>query len=96
MNPHPLVAEAKRLLDQEHLDPDELNELSQQVRTKPPTEPDTARALLALIETLSQRVSTELDVLGHALKEAAASKKALAGYGFVKPTVKNQHANKVV
>ncbi len=93
---HPLVAEAERLLDQDRLDPDEVVELARQVQRRPPDDPEVGRTLLTLVDTLTRRAAAELEEIERALKNAATSKKALSGYGFVKPNRKNQRANKVV
>ncbi|MEO0602333.1 MAG: hypothetical protein AAF211_12900 [Myxococcota bacterium] len=96
MSYHVLVAEAERLLDQDFLDPDEVRELAVRVREHPPTDPEVGRTLLGVIETLTRRTASELQLLERAMKEATASKKALQGYGHAKPSRTRQRANKVV
>ena len=96
MSPHPLVMEAERLLDQDHLDPDEVVELARRVRSHPPEDTVSGRSLLALIDTLTRRAAVELQTMETALKQASASRKALSKYGYLSPATKNQRANKVV
>ena len=96
MSAHPLVFEAERLLDQEPLDPSDIVDLARRCRTHPPDDPAAGRVLLSLIETLTRRAAAELQSMERSLKQSSVAKKALSGYGSVKPQKRNQHANKVV